>query len=717
MSALDDLPPPSSSPLDSLPPPQQTNSHWYDTQAKLAGGLIKSASNMFGLNPSKSAGISAPDLVGGTAETVANAALGTAGALAGGLGEVAGLVTGSTDRAQRWHDWLQRNVSTVAGLYDPAPETRTGEAIQNVLNSAGEGIKNAGGWVGEKALQYTKSPVAATAADVGTQGALQAALTVLGAKGAGVATRGLSRPFAEIKPTLDQGWGIESVSAPTPMVAQSTERPIIGGGAASVNSNPYPKFNGEVSARGGDFPQIKLTQGSGDVELPEQQIRASVYNEITGSDRARPGVVTGNEDTLRTEAAQAKASDPTPTGLLLRDKMAEEQRSLDGYADSIISKTGASGSLINDAQRGDLMNSALYGPDSLRSFLADQKDQIYKEADQRQGVNSVSLPTLEKALNDPTLDSSLQIAGQPNFLNGVRGLYQQFQTNGFRDKITQEQIPPNTVAAAMQLHKALNSAWTPENSGWIGGLKKSILDDAAQAGGADLYQKGNAIHEAEKILLNAPGVKKIFGDVDPNTGIAKGLSSEKIVPAINNLPFDQYSHIYNIFDSMSYGKVPGAEGIALPPELQAAASQAKAEMTGSLVRDVYKAGADKAGAWNANSANKVLNAHTQKLNLVADPEVMRSLHTLNVGGQIMPNMHSYEGAAQQARRLDQAGLLERNLSKIGAVAGSMTGIPGAEFVGGRLGEKQSTAIGLKRQMKQAEELDAKMEAASKLGKK
>ena len=242
-------------------------------------------------------------------------------------------------------------------------------------------------------------------------------------------------------------------------------------------------------------------------------------------------------------------------------------------------------------------------------------------------------------------------------------------------------------------------------------------NDVAQAGGADLYQKANAIHAAEQTLFNAPGIKRVFGDVDPDTGISKGLSPEKILPTINNLPIDQYRHIYNVFDAMSNGRVLGADGLTLPPELQAAGAQVKAEMGGALVRDIYQAGADKAGVWNANSANKVMNSHSQKLQLSVDPDVLQDLHTLNLGGQIMPGMHAYEGAAQQARRLDQAGLLERNLPTVGAVIGGATPLPGASWLGGKAGEFGQNKLALRRQLRQAQETDTAMEAAAKLGKK
>jgi hypothetical protein len=665
------------------------------------------------------------DVAGGAGETIAGGVLGMGGYIGGGLAGLAGLAAGKVtgadplETARRWQDWASRNISTVAGLYGEGPETTTGKQVQSAFNATLGRIPEAGRFVGTKTYDVTGNPKLATVADTATQAGLQWAAAALTGKVARAVSGGVSGTPEEIESAVDQGRGTASLPNATGMVASPAERQVAGGGAAVATSNPYPELTGQKMVRGGDFPMVQTSQIGGEIPLPEQGVRSLIANQILGEeggDRIRPSVVSGSEDAARTEVALAKASNPTPQGLLLRDKMAQEQRSLQSFAGNAVAKTGASPTLLNDAQRGDLLNSTLYGPDSLRAFIDSEKGKIYAEAAQRQGPNPVTLTGFESRISDPRLNSQLQIAGLPNFASGVRGLLEQFKTNGFQNPVTGEAISPGTVGAAMELHKALNQSWTPDNAMYIGGLKKAILDDVAQAGGADLYQKANAIHAAEQTLYGAPGIKKIFGDVDPNTGISKAMSSEKIVPSLNNLPYDQYSHIYNVFDAMSNGRVPGAEGLSLPPELQIAARQSKAEMGGALVRDVANSGGDKIGNWNANSANKTLNAYSQKLNLAVPPDVLQDLHTLNIGGQIMPNIHAYEGAFQQGRRLDQAGLLERNLPQFGASIGAATRIPGAEWAMAKGGEKLQQRFALQRQLKAAQETDAAMEAAAKLGK-
>lgn len=499
------------------------------------------------------------------------------------------------------------------------------------------------------------------------------------------------------------------------------DRQVVGGGAASSASNPFPKLSGQQLVRGGEFPQIKLSNTAGDLPVPEQSVRAGILSRIMREgdgdpNTLRKGAVTGNEDTLRTEATLARSANPTPQGIMLRDKFAEEQRALGRFAEKIVEKTGASQTLLDNGARGELMNGALYGPDSLRSYLQQTKQALYDEAAARQGPNPVDLPTLDKMVSSPQLTSSLKIAGQPNMLPGVQELIKQFRENGFENPVTGELIPPNTVAAAMELHKALNNAWTPENSLYIGRMKKAILEDVTKAGGADLYQRANAVHAAEKTLMDAPGIKKIFGEVDPVTGISKGVSPEKILDKLNALPADQYAHIFNLFDDMRRGKVPGAQDLQLPPGFMDMGAQATKEMAGALARSIQQAGADKAGVWNANSVNKALNAYSSKLKLAAPPDVIQDLHTLNAGGYMMPGMHAYEGAALQVRRLGEAGMIERNLERGGALAGALTRLPGAEYIGGKIGGALQRRAETRRMNKSAEATQAEMQEAAKLGR-
>jgi hypothetical protein len=122
------------------------------------------------------------------------------------------------------------------------------------------------------------------------------------------------------------------------------------------------------------------------------------------------------------------------------------------------------------------------------------------------------------------------------------------------------------------------------------------------------------------------------------------------------MPFDEWRHVFDTFDRISRGTIT-EKGVTLniPKELQQAAESAKREILGSLAREVYEQGAQNAGVWNYNAANKTMNARSKKMEYAFDPETLKKMHTLNYGGHIMPGMHGYEGAALQTERLKGLG--------------------------------------------------------------
>jgi hypothetical protein len=180
-------------------------------------------------------------------------------------------------------------------------------------------------------------------------------------------------------------------------------------------------------------------------------------------------------------------------------------------------------------------------------------------------------------------------------------------------------------------------------------------------------------------------MRHTFGAIDEN-GVKAGASLEQLPTKLNNLPIDQWKHVYNTLDDLSRGQVRGApEGMPpVPQELRQAAEAARNEMAGALAREVYEKGAGKAGVWNQNDANKVLNSVVgQKIVQTFPPDEVQRFHALNLGGQIMPGVHSYEGAALQAKRLSNPGFVERAAGKAGAtVGGTVGGSLGAVLSGG-----------------------------------
>ena len=99
-----------------------------------------------------------------------------------------------------------------------------------------------------------------------------------------------------------------------------------GGGAAVTEMNPYRPFPNEEPSRGGPFSLIKTSKTAEDLKLPNQQQVVNIAQEVLGPDAdVRPGVVTQNLNTLKTEYTEANLAKPTPRSELLKHQIANEQ--------------------------------------------------------------------------------------------------------------------------------------------------------------------------------------------------------------------------------------------------------------------------------------------------------------------------------------------------------------------------------------------------------
>lgn len=505
------------------------------------------------------------------------------------------------------------------------------------------------------------------------------------------------------------------------------EREVVGGGAASTNLNPYPRLTGEDEARGA-FPQVKLSKVSQDVTPEEQAVRAKIANEIMGENAGtvRTGVITGNENTLRDEYAAAKTPNQTPVTQALKAQIANEQQALANYAEQRVNATGASQSIGTNDERGRIINDAIYGPDaSLSSYLQNAKRSIYDAARATQGDNPIQTQHVDTLFNDPQFQAGVKLRGNESALTGAQDLINLAKTTGFRDPVTGEMYAPGSVAAWDAVRKSINSNWSPSTAGTIREINSAIDRDTAAAGGNEMYKLGDRIHQVEKTLLQSKGIGSVLGEYDAN-GVKTGTPLESIPSKLNSMPIDQWQHIHDTLDDLSRGQIRGApENMPpVPTEVQQAAAQAKAEMDGALARSVYEAGATKAGVWNQNSVNKVLNSSIgQKIMRNFSPDEVQAFHTLNYGGQIMPGVHSYEGAGNQLARLNKPGFVEKYAPSTAATAGATIGshvpIPGATWAGAALGEKAGTKLSDmaagRRMGKQLGEVTREMQQNSKLG--
>ena len=490
---------------------------------------------------------------------------------------------------------------------------------------------------------------------------------------------------------------------------------LTGVGAAKVEINPYAgKITGEESARG-QYPVVKLSKIKEDAPATEQQLRSQIANEVLGdTGQVRSGVITGNENTLRQEYTEARSANPTPRSEMLKRQIAEEQNALTRFAEKRIEASGASRNLPSDYERGQLMNDAIAGDDGLTGFLKQQKQALYDEARNKVGDNPIQTNAVNNLLQNKQFRAGLGLRGNEGVAKSAEQLIELARTVGFEDRAGNI-LPPNSIAAWKAVRESLNGEWTRDNASVIRKINDAIDQDIAKAGGQDLYKKADNLHKAEKKIFESKGIKTLFGDVDPN-GVQTATNFEAIPKKLNAMPVDQWKHIYDTYDEISKGRVRGTGfDLEITPELVQYAEAAKAEMRGALAREIFQAGGGKAGVWNQNSVNNLLNnpIRSKKIEHAFSPDEQRAFHTLNYAGHIMPGVHAYEGAALQAQRVSK---FAEKLPMIGREAGALTGVPLASTFGEKIGEKGEGFFKGRTEEKQARQLQQEMAKNAQKGK-
>lgn len=606
----------------------------------------------------------------------------------------------------------------VKGVADFANAPNKGEIIKNALSSI---VENPGRFVGESVKSTIYHPEQIYIGNVAGKVTGDIAEKAIGGvkKGAQAvaetpAYQGLASKAKTAKEVMQESFdAYKQTQAPkTAPVAVETvpiaEPSLVGVGAAKTEINPYAgKITGEETARG-QYPTVKLSKVKEDAPTVEQATRAEIANEVLGdTGQVRSGVLTGNENTLRQEYTEARSANPTPKSELLKKQIADEQNALTRYAEKRVEATGASKNLPSDYERGQLMNDAIASSEGLTGFFKQAKEGLYNEARLKVGDNPVASHTLENLLNSSKFKSELKLKGIKDFTEGLDELLQLHKTQGF------EGTKPGSIAGLEELRKSVNQQWTPQNKREIGRIVKAIDEDIAKAGGEDLYKRARSVHQAEQKIFESKGMDKLFGEVDSN-GVQTATDFQAIPKKLNQMPADQWKHIYDTYDEISKGRVRGVGfDLELTPELMQYAEAAKAEMRGALAREIYQAGAGKAGVWNQNSVNNILNARAKKIEHAFSPEEQRAFHTLNYAGHIMPGVHAYEGAALQAQRVNK---FAEKFPMIGREAGAMTHIPGLSTIGEKIGEKAAVYTINKAERKKATKLQEEMMKNAQKGK-
>tara|TARA_R110000822_G_scaffold154169_3_gene293700 strand:- start:826 stop:3387 length:2562 start_codon:yes stop_codon:yes gene_type:complete len=486
---------------------------------------------------------------------------------------------------------------------------------------------------------------------------------------------------------------------------------MVGVGAAKTEINPYKGFTGEDTISKGEFPQVKLSRVAKDVDKPEQAKIAQVVREILGEEGGvRPGVLSRNENTLRNEFAEAKMSNPTMRGQVLKEQIANEQNALYRYAEKRIDETGSNKNLLSDYERGQVLHDAMASQEGLRGFFKQEKQTLFDDAKAKVGDNPIVTTKVDDLLADKQFRASLGLGGNEGVAASAEQFIRLAKEVGFKDEFGVVH-PANSISAFKAVREALNSQYNANNAKVIKKINKAIDEDMALAGGQELYKKADNMHEAEMTLFGSKGMKELFGEIDEN-GIQKGIPFDNMIKKLNQMPVDQFKHVFDTLSLLQNGLVKTKKfEIQVPKEIQDYAKAALAEIKGGLAREVYQAGAKNAGEWNKNAVNTVLNSRAEKIKHAFSPDEQRAFHTLNYGGHFMQPKHEYEGAGLQQRRV---GVIAGNLPTALETVGALTGSTMATVAGRKAGEFGQSKIVGRSERKEAEKLQKEMKQNIKL---
>jgi hypothetical protein len=608
-----------------------------------------------------------------------------------------------------------------------------GEASRQIMDFIGQNFSKGADWISK----YTGIPKGDVESYMNTLG-----IAVSPAVGKGISTtaKAAQKAYGELEISPAKQQMQEQFAAKTTPTAD-INAPAGSVGAAKVNTNPLMgQISGEETVRG-TYPQYKVSKIGEDAPQPEQATRASVVNRIyqdvgKENNQIRQGVLTGNEDTLRTEHTRAAMANPTPEGQLLKRQIADEQNTLSEFAENRVKNTGADQNLLYPAERGERINDFFAGvspkgenPSSLPSLFRQEKGKLFQEASDKVGGNTIKTNNVDSLLNDKQFSAGLKLTNTEGVAVGAKELIELAKTVGFEDEMGKFHAA-NTIDAWAAVRKSLNANWTKDNAKVIRKINEAIDKDIASAGGGNLLKRANDLHQMEKELFGSKGIKDVFGQIDSN-GVETGkISFDKLPEKLNSMPPNQWKHIYDVADRMASGKLVSKtldkEGnplwiLDVPPEVQRSAQLAKNEMLGSLAREIQAAGAGKSDVWLHDAVNKVLNARQDKIAYAFPLEEQQAFRDLNAAGYLMPGKHSYEGGGQQIRRV---GIIEGNLGKLGATTGAGLGTaiggPTGGAIGGYFGQKAgvagSEALATRALSKEAKASLEQMQKNAQLGK-
>jgi hypothetical protein len=574
------------------------------------------------------------DVAGGVGETLTSGALGFAGQLAGGAASYAGrfLPGGDWDRAQRWANKVQQEVSTAGGLYGE-PETTTGQTIQKGMNWIGGKISAFASGAGQKTLDITGSPTLASTVDATLQALPQLAAAKLAQRMSG----GTSEPEAIPQPAV-AGFAPDSiVKAP-----QATGQAVVGGTSAPEVALAAKSIQPTVETPSVPIPEA-IDHAPGDLGPALQAQREAILARV-GHQSARTSAVTGNGPATMFDFDSAKSL--SEAGQMMRQQIDSETAANAAFASKIQQATGGTAGLDQASlnARGDTIDAARAG---LQQWHDNQVASQYAAARTALGDTPVKLNSLAEIAPDPA-----KVSGTPQGLAFKAQLDKVMQSLGIADP--QGNILSTSVNNAERLRQWMNSSWKPETSGFITELKNALDTDVTQAAGKDVFEQARAARTLQAQQLQNPAFERI-------AGLSDAKNFEAIPDAVARLPSDQLAHVVNVFSNM-------------PEGLQPLGTQALQEIAGHYANRIVEAGTPKAvgGSWSDIGVSKYLQNNNARLAQVFTPEGMNMIGDLNQAGKITAMDKRYIGAAGQSQNFLQRGLVYA-LPKLGGMAGGAAG--------------------------------------------
>lgn len=411
-------------------------------------------------------------------------------------------------------------------------------------------------------------------------------------------------------------------------------------------------------------------QPAASAELPAdtQAQRAQTLSNI-GLTQARESAISGDRKAAATDYQTSKL-DNTP-GQKAAAAFGQERGALDNYSDRLVSDTGGSAGLDENAlhARGQTIMAPLEGLDDAYTT---QVRQLYGAADSKgQGVPVA----LSRTAN--------VIADKPEFVGTVEGQQLLQGVNSFLRKagIADESgnIQGATVQQAEQFKQYLNGQWTPRTSRLIRTVKDSVDDDVTSSAGSDVYGAARALRAKRAAVLDNPkGIGSLLDSSGPD-GINRKVPYESVPDKILRMPVDQFGHVVKTLQSA----VDGTEQVE--PALKFQAQQALNEIRSQAMLRLQEQAQRFKGSWNNRGVTQYLNQNSAKLARIFTPRELARIRTLNDAGNILDVDRTYPGAAAQTANFAMRGL-------IGAVRHG-AGYVGAALSHGAVGDMAGDVVG------------------------